>query len=59
MFLIGLSQIIVFVNGVTLLNDNMDLVYVDIIKVSLDDDNFDDDDPENIIHVALMACFNR
>ena len=59
MFLIGLSQIIVFVNGATLLNGDMDIVNVDIIKVSLDNDKFDDDDPENVIHVGLMACFNR
>ena len=28
-------------------------------NISLDDDNFDDDDPETIIHVRLIAWCNR
>ena len=43
---------IVFVNAdsdVTFFSDDMDL----------DDDNFDDDDPETIIHTRLMAGCNR
>ena len=33
----------------------MSLVNVDLNNVSLADRNFDDDDPETIIHVRLMV----
>ena len=33
----------------------MGLVNVDLNHVSIDDEDFDDDDPETIIHVRLMA----
>ena len=37
----------------------MGLVNVDLNNVSPDDDNFDDVDPETIIHARLMAWCNR
>ena len=37
----------------------MGLVNVDLNNGSLDDDNFDGDDPETIIHVTLIICCNR
>ena len=36
----------------------MGLVDVDL-NISLGDDKFDDDDPENIIYIRLMAWCNR
>ena len=54
---------IVFVNAdsnnVTFFSDDMGLVKVDVNNVSLDDVYFDDDDPETIIHVRLLAWCNR
>ena len=41
-------------------SDNMDLVNVYLNTVSLDDVNFDDDDPETIIiYIRLMDRCNR
>ena len=37
----------------------MGLVNVDPNNGSLDDDNFDGNDPETIIHVTLIICCNR
>ena len=37
----------------------MDLVYIDLNNFSFDDDNFDDGDPETIIHVRRMGWYNR
>ena len=37
----------------TFFNDDMGLVNIDLINVSVDDDNFANDDPETIIHVRL------
>ena len=49
-------QIHVNVNdNATLFSDKMGLANVDLNNVTLDDDNFDDVDPETITHVRLMA----
>ena len=52
------NDIIVFVNedsnNLTIFSDDMGLVYVGLNNVSLDDVNFDDDDPETIIHVGFI-----
>ena len=37
----------------------MGTLSVDLTKINLDDDNFNEDDPETIIHVRLMAWNNR
>ena len=37
----------------------MDIPSVDLININLDDVNFDEDDPETIIHVILIAWCNR
>ena len=53
---------IVFVNvgsnNAAIFSDDVAL-YVDITNVSLDDDNFDSDNPETIIHVRLVAWCNK
>ena len=46
-------------HNVRLFNDDVGLVNVDLNNASLDDDSFDGDDPENIIHVTLIICCNR
>ena len=43
---------------VTLFRDGMGLSNTELKNLNLDDDNFDDDDPEIIIHLRLMACYN-
>ena len=54
---------IIFVNGdsdnVTIFSDDMGLVNVYLNNVSLEDVNFDNDDPETIIHVKFMVWCNR
>ena len=35
------------------------ILSVDLNNINLDDDNFDEDDPEIIIHVRLMAWGNK
>lgn len=54
---------IVFVNAdfhnIRFFNDDAGLANVDLNNGSLDDDNFDGDDPETIIHVTLIICCNR
>ena len=37
----------------------MGLNAINLNNIILEDDNFDEDDPETIIHVRLMACHNR
>ena len=37
----------------------MVILSVDLNNINLDDADFDEDDPENIIHVRLMAWLNR
>ena len=37
----------------------MSILSVDLNNINLDDVNFYDDDPENIIHVRLMAWRSR
>ena len=52
----------VFINAdsdVTLCNDDMGLNIIDLNNINLADDNFDEDDPETIIHVRLIAWCNR
>ena len=52
---------IVFINAyfdVTFFSDDMGLVNVDLNNVSLNKDNFDDDDPETVTHVRLMTWCN-
>ena len=50
---------IVFINwdydNVSCFGDDMALVNINVNNVSLDDDNFDDDDPKTVIHVRIMA----
>ena len=43
---------------VTFFRDSMGLSNTELKNLNLDDDNFDDDDPEIIIHLRLMACYN-
>ena len=40
-------------------SDEMDSLSIDINNINLGDVNFDEDDPETIIHVRLMAWCNR
>ena len=35
------------------------LLNVDLNNVSLDDDNFDNDDPATIAHIRIKTCSNR
>ena len=44
---------------VTFFSDDMVLVNVDCNNVSLDDVNFDNDDPETMIHIRLMTWCDR
>ena len=44
---------------VTFFNDGMGLVTIELKNVTLNDDNFVDDDPETTIHVTLIASSNR
>ena len=54
---------IVFVNEdsdkVTFSSDNMCILSVDLNKINVDNVNFDENDPETIIHVKIMAWRNR
>ena len=54
---------IVFVNAhsnnVTFFSDDIGLVNADHNNVSLHEDNFDNDNPDTIAHVRLMAWCNR
>ena len=43
----------------TFFSDDMNLVTIYLDNINLVDDNFDDDDPETIIHVATMTWCNR
>ena len=45
-------------NNITLLSDEMGFLSVDLNNINLDDANFDEDDPETIIHVRLMVWCN-
>ena len=40
---------------VTFFSDGMGLVTIDLNNISLDDCNFDEDDPETIIQIKRMA----
>ena len=44
---------------VTFFSDDMVLVNVDFNNVSLDDVNFDNDDPKTMIHIRLMTWCDR
>ena len=46
-------------DSVTFFNDGMGLVTIELKNVTLNDDNFVEDDPETIIHVTLIASCNR
>ena len=46
-------------SDVTFFNDDMVLVNTDLYNVCLDEVNFDDDDPEAIIHARLIVQCNR
>ena len=37
----------------------MDFNTIDLSSINLEDDSFDEEDPESIIHVRLMAWCNR
>ena len=43
----------------TFFSNDVDLSSINLYNVNLDDDNFDDCDPENINHIGLMAWYNR
>ena len=45
-------------NYVTFSRNEMGILSVDISNIDLDDINFDEDDPETIIHVRLTAWHN-
>ena len=40
-------------------NDGMCLVIIDLNNINFDDDNFDEDDPINIVFVRDIAWCNR
>ena len=40
-------------------SDEIGILNVNCNNVDLDDANFDEDDPETIIHVRLMAWYNK
>ena len=44
---------------VTFFSNKIDISSVDINNINLVDGNFDNDDPETIIHVRCMDCHNR
>ena len=44
---------------VTFFSDDLILVTKDLNNINLDGDNFDENDPEIIIHDWIMACCNR
>ena len=46
-------------NDGTFLSDDVDLVYIDLKNFSLDGDNFNDSDPETVIHVRRMGWCSR
>ena len=46
-------------NHVTFFSDEMGVLGEDLNNINLDHVNFDQDNPETIIHVRLMACRNR
>ena len=46
-------------NSVTLLSDETGCLSVDRNNINLDDVNFDEEDPETIIHDRLLAWWNR
>ena len=46
-------------NNVTFFSDELHILSVDLININLDEINFEEDDPETIVHVRLMAWCNR
>ena len=46
-------------NNIIFPNDDVVLSNIDLININLDDDIFDEDDPETINHVRLMTGRNR
>ena len=46
-------------NHVTFFSDEMGVLGEDLNNINLDHVNFDEDNPETIIHVRLLACRNR
>ena len=46
-------------NNITFPNEDVVLSNIDLININLDDDIFDEDDPETIDHVRLMTWRNR
>ena len=46
-------------NNITFPNDDVVLSNIDRININLDDDIFDEDDPETIDHVRLMTWRNK
>ena len=45
--------------NVTFSSDRMGILSVNLNKINLGDVNFDEDDPETVIHVRLTARCNR
>ena len=46
-------------NNITCFGYKMGILSIDLNNINLDDVNFDEDDPEAIIHVRLMTWHNR
>ena len=46
-------------DNVTFFSDGMNLVTVDLNNINLVNDNFDKDDPTNIVLVTLIAWCNK
>ena len=45
--------------NVTFSSDKMGILSIDLNNINLDDDKFDDDDPEAIVQVRLMSWYNK
>ena len=45
--------------NVTFSSDETDVFSVDLNNINFDDVNFDEDDPETIIHFRILAWYNR
>ena len=46
-------------DNTTIFSHDMGLIIIYLNNIKLDDDNFDDDNPQTIIHVRLMVWCNR
>ena len=59
LFLIGLSKVKWLKNFLLVLTvfscNEMDILSIDLNNINLDDTNYDEDDPETIIYIRLLA----